>query len=222
MSSLGIRLLSMLLPNRCPYCRTLIHSDMTECAACRVHFPLFPRIEPVPSGAVCTAPFTYDTTVREAIIRFKFQNKKHYANSFARAAAQAVGEVYKDMQIDVITAVPLSAQSRRERGYNQSELVARKIGNLLDIPYEELLLKNKQNRVQHELNYEERLVNVQGVYIAPRPAHVLGKTILLTDDIMTTGSTLSECCKVLKKNGAKSVLCVVVAMGGGTESAFSQ
>lgn len=222
MSLLSIHLLSMFLPNRCPYCRTLIHSDMTECAVCRVHFPVFPRIEPVPSGAICTAPFTYDTTVREAMIRFKFKNKKYYADSFARAAAKAVEEVYKDMRIDVITAVPLSARNRRERGYNQSELVARKIGKMLAVPYEELLLKSKQNRVQHELNYEERLVNVQGVYTAPCPANILGKTILLVDDIMTTGSTLSECCKVLKRSGAKLVLCVVVAIGSGTESAFSQ
>lgn len=210
---MGNRFLSIFMPNRCPYCMEIISSHMTECAACRVHFPLSPRIEPVPSGAVCAAPFTYDATVREAMIRYKFQHKKTYADSFAGAVARVVSEVYKDMRIDVVTAVPLSAQSLQERGYNQSELVARKAGNLLNIRYEALLLKNKQNRVQHELNYEERITNVQGVYIAPRPANVLGKTILLVDDIMTTGSTLSECCRVLKRNGAKRVLCVVVAMG---------
>ncbi len=211
---MDFRLLSIFFPNRCPYCQAVIHSDMTECAACRVHFPLFPRIEPVPSGAVCTAPFTYDTTVRDAIVRFKFKNKKYYADSFARSVAQVVEEVYKDTRIDVVTAVPLSAQRRRERGYNQSEIVARKAGKILDLPYGDLLLKNRQNRIQHELNYEERLINVQGVYIPSRPAQILGKTILLVDDIMTTGSTLSECCKVLKRSGAKQVLCVVIAISG--------
>lgn len=206
------RLLVWLLPNRCPYCTTLIRHDVTECTVCRVHFPLFPRIEAVPSGAVCTAPFTYESTVRNAIIRFKFQNKKYYCRSFARLTAQAVSEVYKDMTIDVITAVPLSMTSKRERGYNQSELVARKMAELLNIEYEELLVKQKQNRLQHELNFEERLVNVKGVYTARNQQSIKDKTILVVDDVMTTGSTLAECCTVLQQNGAKRVLCAAVAI----------
>lgn len=201
-----------LLPNRCPYCTALIRHDMTECTVCRVHFPLFPRIETVPSGAVCAAPFTYESTVRNAIIRFKFQNKKRYAQSFARLTAQVVNEVYKDMTIDVITAVPLSAISKRDRGYNQSELVARKMAELLNIEYEELLVKQKQNRLQHELNFEERILNVKGVYSVKNQKSIKDKTILVVDDVMTTGSTLSECCTILQQSGAKRILCAAVAI----------
>ena len=81
----------------------------------------------------------------------------------------------------------------------------------MNIPCEELINKIKSNHVQHELDFASRIINVSGVYAVRDSSLVKGKTILLVDDIVTSGSTSKECCKVLFENGAKEVYCSTIA-----------
>ena len=114
--------------------------------------------------------------------------------------------------IDVISCVPLSSKRLRKRGYNQAELLAKEISKNLAIPEKQLLKKIKDNPAQSGTDStKERLSNVSGVYALNDNAEVSGKTVLLVDDIVTTGATLSECARVLRKEGVARVYAVTLA-----------
>ena len=112
--------------------------------------------------------------------------------------------------VDIITAVPMYYKNMRERGYNQSELLAKECAEIFNIPYAELVEKHKKNKAQHTLKGKERESNVQGVYRVIDSQAVADKNILIIDDIITTGNTLGECCKVLKKAGCKNICCAAL------------
>ena len=122
--------------------------------------------------------------------------------------ALSVKETFSDVSFDVITCVPLSKRRKNDRGYNQAELLARSVSKNLGIPYSELLRKVVNNKVQHKENARERKINVYGVYDLIDGVDVNGKTVLLVDDVKTTGSTLNECAKMLKMHGAEKVFVV--------------
>ena len=101
-------------------------------------------------------------------------------------------------------------KNMRERGYNQSELLAKECAEIFNIPYAELVEKHKKNKAQHTLKGKERESNVQGVYRVIDSHAVADKNILIIDDIITTGNTLGECCKVLKKAGCENICCAAL------------
>ena len=187
---------------------------MNECQVCRAQFPKYPRIEPIPSGEICVAPFAYDSTVRQAIINYKFYGKRHNAKSFSEAICCVVENVYKDMSFDVVSCVPLSKERKFERGFNQSEIVAKNVAQYFQKPFENLIVKTVNNSEQHNLSAEERIKNVIGVYSAADVGKIKGRKILLIDDVVTTGNTLAECCRVLKNNGAETIICAAIAIAG--------
>lgn len=204
-------ILSILFPNRCPYCDKLIDMNETECSVCRGKFPDVPHIRKLAQGNVCVSPFVYDGTVRDAIRSLKFRNCVFNAKSLSGQMCRILQKLYGDEDIDIVTAVPMSRSSKRERGYNQAELLAKETAKLLGKPYEELLKKVKKNLVQHELNGEDRKRNVIGVYAVTDKRLITDKRILLVDDICTTGSTLSECCKVLLECSPADIICTCAA-----------
>lgn len=187
---------------------------MNECISCKLQFPKYPRIEPLPSGEICVAPFVYDSMVRQAIIGYKFQGKKQNAKSFSDAVCSSIEKVYKDMNFEVVSSVPLSAERYKKRGFNQSEIIARNVAKYFEKPFENLIVKTKNNIEQHSLSADKRAENVRGVYSATDTEKIKGRKILLIDDVATTGNTLAECCRVLKDNGAERILCAAVAIAG--------
>ena len=113
---------------------------------------------------------------------------------------------------DIILAVPISKQRKKERGYNQSALIARKIANKAGILYKEnVIIKVKHNAKQSTLNMKERAENVKNAYKVVDLETIHNKKVLLIDDIYTTGNTLKECSKVLKQAGAKMVNVLTIA-----------
>lgn len=113
----------------------------------------------------------------------------------------------------IITFTPLHWRRQATRGYNQSELLAREISRRLDIPVIDALKKDKQTNRQVELKGKARRENLVGVFRIKPKIDIKKKTIILVDDVYTTGSTLNECAKVLKTAGAKEVWGLVVARG---------
>ena len=108
--------------------------------------------------------------------------------------------------------MPLSRARRWKRGYDQAELLARELARRCGIPCERLLRKRRNNPAQSGMRSDEaRRRNVKGKYRAVSPEAIRGKRIMLVDDIVTTGATLSECAGVLKAAGAKAVCAVTVA-----------
>ena len=107
---------------------------------------------------------------------------------------------------DTIIPVPISKKRRKERGYNQSELIAKEMAKNLGIEYNtDCLIKVKNIVEQSKLNKEERQKNIQGVYELHKQNRLQNKKILLIDDIYTTGSTVNECCKILKQASPKQI-----------------
>lgn len=113
---------------------------------------------------------------------------------------------------DFILPVPLHIKRLRQRGFNQSALLARSLGRRIHLPVRfDVLTRKVWTEPQTRLSREDRLINVKGAFSVPRPAAVTEKAILLVDDVFTTGSTLAECAKVLKKAGAAEVYAVTVS-----------
>lgn len=117
-------------------------------------------------------------------------------------------------EIDLIVPVPLHPKKLRERQFNQSEVLASYLAKRLD----KKIVKDKVKRIKYtmpqtELKRDERIKNVDGAFLAKDGHDLKGKTILLIDDVFTTGATLHECAKALKNAGAKKVVAFALARG---------
>ena len=215
--------------NKCTYCGRLLKYGEILCESCKEHLPRIIGERCRFCGAdknrcKCnkhrmrfdgvTAPFYYEEGIRIGISRLKFGGKDFLAKHFAIDMAQSVNEDFKGVKFDYITFVPLSSFQKQNRVYNQSEVLATELGKVLDLPVEAVLEKIFDNKTQHYASQNRRNGNVFGVYEVLKNVDVTDKTILLVDDIKTTGATLNECAKILKIRGANKVYGVTVAMTG--------
>ncbi len=142
--------------------------------------------------------FKYEGMIRKIIINYKFNDKSYLYKTIVNFLLKnekffSILETY-----DTILAVPISKKREKERGYNQSELIAKELAKKLSKEYNnQCLFKTKNIIEQSKLNKEERQKNIQGVYELRNSNCLQDKKILLIDDIYTTGSTVNECCKIL-------------------------
>lgn len=218
-------LLDLLFPPRCPFCdRLLPEGERDICHVCQ---PVLPWTDPgkaEPAGEFvdkCVSPLWYRDPVRASFHRYKFGGCRDYAPVYAALMAQCVRDRLAG-EYDLLTYVPLSRKRRRQRGYDQVRLLAGGMAPLLGLPVTETLEKTRHNPAQSGLTEESaRRANVLGAYRATDPGAVRGKRVLLADDVVTTGSTLSECARVLRSAGAAGVVCVTLARArpGGKETA---
>lgn len=111
----------------------------------------------------------------------------------------------------IVTPLPLHARRKRWRGYNQSEILATTFAQELSLPYRDTLVRTRHTKTQKDLGKDKREENIQNCFALVDGANILDKTILLIDDVTTTGSTLKEASKVLKRNGALTVWCIALA-----------
>ena len=145
------------------------------------------------------------------IFIFCFLGQKQFTGFYAEKMAEHISKSFSNIHFDAITSVPISAKRCKLRGYNQSELLARAAAKQLNLPYCEYLIKTVDNKEQHKLNEKQRQKNVAGVYKPIREGQIVGKSILLIDDIVTTGATLRECASVLLQSGAGNISCAAIA-----------
>ena len=147
------------------------------------------------------AAFRYEGAVRKAISELKYHGRKSYAAFFARWMLED-----KDLKewvstFDILTAVPVSRERFQNRGYNQAEELARRIGDLTGIPYREMVQRCRDTIAMKGLNKNERIANLQGAFCLAEEVEKKDpfdqKQVLLIDDICTTGSTLALCRKVI-------------------------
>ena len=210
------RLMDYLFPPHCIFCSKVIPVGKQICDKCSQEInPInsVKRINLVECGKTitCAVPYVYQNQVRNSIIQFKFHGKRQFAKFYAEKMAKLIMESYCTLHIDIVTCVPISQNRLNIRGYNQSELIALELVKLLNLPYKSLLAKKSDNKEQHKLTMQERKKNVKGVYMAINPDLIDDKTILLIDDIVTTGATVSECAKELFLANANDVICAAVA-----------
>ena len=153
--------------------------------------------------------FSYEGAVRDAVLRFKFGNCGNFARIFAKYMAALAVE--HDLEFDLVTYAPMTKQAKRKRGYNQARLLAQYFCAILSCEEKlvDAIVKIKETKPQEQLGKDERKTNLVNAYRCR--ADVANKRVLVIDDVKTTGATLNECGKVLKKAGATSVIGLTVA-----------
>ncbi len=152
---------------------------------------------------------SYTDGYRDSVQTFKFSGAYRMSEQFGELMSLCIED--EEINADFITFVPMTRQKERERGYNQAQKLALSLSEIVGIPCKELLKKNRNNMAQHSLKAEERKKNVVGVYDFSSENYIKDRTIILVDDIITTGATLSECARVLYESGAKCVLGICAA-----------
>ena len=207
-------ILDLLYPPRCCFCRKVVERDVHGiCSRCREKLPLMKQGKGrrmIDGGSVCYYPLLYDAMVRESFLRFKFYGAVSYADTYSAILADCIRD--DPVCFDIVTWVPISRRRKKKRGFDQAELLAEGLSSLLGLDCRKILYKNKETRTQSLLkNSDERRRNVKGAYSLCDENTVKGKKILIIDDIVTTGATLSECCRVLKKAGAELVTAAAFA-----------
>ena len=223
---LGHGLVSLLFPPRCVICeRVLFGSENRICDTCGKTLPralerdavcTSARQKGVDFAAAVVAPLYYEGEVREALLRYKFNGLYSYAPAFAQLLAQTVQNAVEAGEIlapQVVTFVPVSPKRRRKRGYDQAKLLAAEVAVLLGLPLVKTLEKVVETPAQSTLDEKERRGNVVGAYRArPKAAEsVRERHILLIDDVLTTGATLSEAAKTAAYLLPGSITCATVA-----------
>ena len=173
------------------------------CRLCRLSFYAFDRAR---SFAV------YDNVLSEAILLLKYEEVKPLGGWFASRLAEIVLSAAGEWPVDVVVPVPLHIDRRRERGYNQAELIARPLAKRLNLTLEpRMLVRVKPRPARLVLSRSEHWRSVRGAYATPAGLKVDNLRILLVDDVLTTGATLDACSRILKKAGAASVFGLTVA-----------
>ena len=205
--------LDLIYPPKCMLCHKLLESsDDAMCPGCGYELPEYDGpLRKVTYFEKAVAPFFYEEPIRGAILRLKFHGMQTYASQFAEWMAVWVRD-HLEGEFDLITWVPCSRRRRWTRGFDQAELLAGELGNVLNVPVVCTLEKFKNNPKQSKIaDAARRRANVLGVYRAVEPEQFSGKRILVVDDVLTTGSTLSECGKVLRMSGSGDLVCAVIA-----------
>lgn len=158
------------------------------------------------------ARYQYKDSIKNAIQNMKFKRRRWISFEFGKALCKTVKEGYHDIDFDLILYVPMSPMSEFQRGFNQSYEMADIISKELDIPISKRILYKKTGiKVQSGLNRKERIENVRNAFFVRNPHLITDKTILLIDDVFTTGSTVNECARILKRNGALAVYVATLA-----------
>ncbi|WP_347489206.1 ComF family protein [Desulfoscipio sp. XC116] len=211
----------------CPDCRQLLAGYAGErfCSVCGSFMGVgeYPRCDS--SGLVCpacrveTRPFElaravapYEGPVREAVHRLKYRGMKSLAAPLGKMMAEAVLRERAFALADVLVPVPLHPVRERERGYNQSVLLARALGESLRMPVlEQVLVKIKETPSQTSLTGQQRRQNLLRAFAVVASDYIKGKIVIIVDDVFTTGSTVSILSHLLRQAGAHSVLALTFA-----------
>lgn len=207
-------LLDLLYPPKCPFCgRVLERGEEGWCAACQRDLPWTEPGEgkAVEGCALCLSPLWYRDGVREGVHRYKFGGGRGHAALFGALMAQCLQDRWES-PVDLITWAPLHPARKKKRGYDQAELLARRVGELSGLPVEPTVEKLRATAVQSQAGADEaRRANVQGAYRALPGLDLTGMRVILVDDVATSGATLAQCAAALREAGAETVAGLTLA-----------
>lgn len=203
-------LADLLYPPKCPFCGKILDArEPGLCPACQVDLPRTPsgELRRIDGCGMCAAPLWYRDKVPDGVHRYKFYGGQNHAVLFSALMYECVRERLPGWA-ELVTWTPLSKKRLRQRGYDQARLLAERVAERLGLPAAPLLEKFRDTPPQSRLeDAEQRRANIAGAYrllpeARPRCA---GRRVLLVDDVLTTGATMGECARLLKKAGAASV-----------------
>lgn len=234
--------LELIYPVKCPFCGEIVSAGKKSltahngiCKECREKTPYISEPRCMCCGKPLTDPaveYCYDCTrqkhffidgrslwvhknaVEMAVYAMKYQNRRIYGQTFGKEMAEQFASYLWKRKITLIVPVPLHSRRRRKRGFNQAEIVAKVLAENTGIPMDAGVMKRvKATSPQKELGDKGRKLNIRGAFAAQKS--VKGENIVLIDDIYTTGSTLNEAARVLKRAGAENVYFLTVSIGQG-------
>lgn len=163
------------------------------------------KLEGITDVSIC---LNYNRFLREIIKRYKFNDETHFYKTFAEIIIEEIFREKLSTKIDFLTYIPMTRTAYLKRGYNQLKLIAEEIENMTGIEVREVLRKKKHTKDQIGLSFVERKLNLRDAFESEK---LDGEKVLLIDDVLTTGATVEEAAKALKKAGASEVYVVVLA-----------
>lgn len=232
-----MNLLDVIYPPRCPMCQAVLCPGRElVCRECKRKLPYIRE----PICVSCGKPlrkeeeeycfdckrrghlfdqgisvWEYNEMVRSSIYRYKYKQKREYAGFYIEEMVKALSRKLTYWRPELILPVPIHKSRLRQRGYNQAALLADGISAGLCIPMrEDLLIRRRKTRPQKELNVSERRNNLRQAFAVAKPLKESG-SLLLVDDIYTTGATIDVAAELLKAAGAKRVYFITLASGHG-------
>ena len=219
--------LNIICPPVCPICGEAVDEPHCLCQKCyqKLHFITKPCcsvcgrpfeyqglenmicatcMKKAPSFSMARSALEYDDFSKQLVLAFKHGDRTELTPLFVKFLMQADPEIFQN--VDLIMPVPLHWTRRLKRKYNQSALLGKALGRKMGLPYSEKYLKRvRRTESQGKKKQKERQKNVKNAFLTIHSDQIRGKTVLLVDDVMTTGATLNECAKVLKKEGVKDI-----------------
>lgn len=198
-------LINFIYPNICPCCGKIIGYNDAFCGECAETLESITTSVKIEYADDFAAFCVYDGNASRAIVRFKNDPCGNSAYAFAYGIFRAISEKGFAGYVDEIVYIPMTREDYDKRGYNQTELIARELHFMMNVPYQNALVKLRKTRHQKELSGEERRSNVTGAFAAAEGLRFDGKNVLIIDDVCTTGSTLSDAARALREAGAERV-----------------
>lgn len=211
---MSIKILDYVYPNTCGFCNKIISKDYT-CKSCKEKLKYMYESTRMSISVrnnfdVLVCAYKYSGIIRNKILAYKFRNKKYLYRTLSERLAELLNDYILD--IDFIIPVPIHFFRYFKRGYNQSTLIANFISEKLSKKvYNNILKKKRNTKPQSTLTSKRRHENAKNAYVVYNSDVLKNKTILLIDDIYTTGATVDECSRILKMAGAKRVIVGTIA-----------
>lgn len=207
-----------IFPPRCILCQGQMeeHAGLcTDCADLAGTSEDKPLLDLNVAGLDVLVLGRFNDSVRDLIHKLKYQGRTAVGQLWGRALGEKLQGRINNQNENwrwIVIPVPLFGARKRERGYNQCDVIALELGRVLDVKVETQFLKRVQNTPsQTTLNREERLSNVSGAFALSRKASLSGLNVILVDDVITTGATIGACAQTLRLGGVEHILALAVS-----------
>lgn len=221
---IGKNLFALFYPEikKCIGCTKEVEGFLPLCPLCEKDITYYKDFNTCPNcggfyhGGYCNKPLKimavalYEGYWKELIHKFKFNNHQYLKKGFAKAMFDRLKKDYSLEEFNLITYIPASKRVLGDRGFDQSYLLAKELGKLLDKKVVKTLIKKGKRPPQHTLDIFKRSQNWEGEFVLIPNLQLKGKRILLIDDISTTGNTLLYACKELQKTGCSEIIALVL------------
>ena len=227
-------ILEILYPARCPICHGILKGRDGICPECRKKLPYIREPKCKKCGKqmesaeeeYCrdckrfshafdrgAAVYTYNDVMARSIAMFKYHNRREYAKVYAKEMYRCCSRFLKSCAPEVILPVPIHRQKKRQRGFNQAELVAKELGKLLNVPVDaDYLIRKAKTIPQKELTRQQRKRNLKEAFGVSKDGKYY-KRVLLIDDIYTTGATMDAVSEILRENQTKIIFFLTICVG---------
>ncbi len=213
-------LINLLFPSRCKVCDKVIYIGKEACDGCNAELRPIPEniqlmlvsnpkinmrmgLKPMYDGFA--APYYHEDGSRKMIYSLKFRGRKDLVKIISAEMINTYNQYLITKDIDFICCVPSSFKSTFKRGYDHVKLLGKSVSKAIGLDLIHPLKLARKKIPQHTLSGKDRIENIKGAFLCTDEVDIKGKTLLVIDDILSTGATFNECAKVLKRKGAKRV-----------------